>query len=428
MDLVDKPCIQCGTTLKQVTRYKKLCDICIQEKAKSKMERDNKRILEKAAKESYEKAKYHIEKYVTNEITATRIKFDEISEISSWQILRSFRGKTWRDILSMFNKEHLLKDYIKNAYLKWRDETQLDSLKTFADQDKYVSYEIIKTFGIREILDYCGRKIYRNTIEDYETNFNNVVKYYGYIPLYKEFIDQSKITIENYKKRFGFVLNAYDDIVKMYVSELDYNDYLDRKKEHRTKISKITSTMNKLLVSKEQLEIELKVIMQDFYSQYSKYPSISMFEKLSKRDKRTFEEKFNKKFKDICLDYGFDIEDKASAEYIVLTKISNILNEKCDRQKTWNWLIGINNFHLWVDGYFKQYNLAIEFDGRQHYEPVQDFGGEKAFQTLQQNDNIKDVLLPQHGIKLIRITSFEPWHDEEYLRQKLIQNSIIIKN
>ncbi len=163
-----------------------------------------------------------------------------------------------------------------------------------------------------------------------------------------------------------------------------------------------------------------------YYKEYNKYPNIHTFEKIIKRDKRTFEEKFGKKFKDICLDLGYDIEDKASAEYIVLTKISKILNEKCIRQKTWKWLRGINDFPLWVDGYFPIHNLVVEFDGRQHQEPVISFGGEKAFNTLQQNDEIKNKLIPENGIKLLRISVFEDWFNDDYLKQVLLDNEIII--
>ena len=41
------------------------------------------------------------------------------------------------------------------------------------------------------------------------------------------------------------------------------------------------------------------------------------------------------------------------------------------------------------DFYFADYNLCIEFDGRQHFEIVRAFDGEEGFKRTQVNDAIK---------------------------------------
>ena len=47
----------------------------------------------------------------------------------------------------------------------------------------------------------------------------------------------------------------------------------------------------------------------------------------------------------------------------------------------------------------------IEFDGKQHYEPVQLFGGEKQFKVQQEKDRIKDADAPLlcKGKKCLRV-------------------------
>lgn len=61
------------------------------------------------------------------------------------------------------------------------------------------------------------------------------------------------------------------------------------------------------------------------------------------------------------------------------------------------------------DFYLPQYNMCIEYDGRQHFQPV-NFNGcsdQKAmdsFQKIQINDNIKNQYCYAHNIKLIRIS------------------------
>lgn len=55
------------------------------------------------------------------------------------------------------------------------------------------------------------------------------------------------------------------------------------------------------------------------------------------------------------------------------------------------------------DFYLTDYNIAIEYNGRQHYEPVSRFGGTDEFVNIQIRDNIKTQYCLDNKIKLIRI-------------------------
>lgn len=55
------------------------------------------------------------------------------------------------------------------------------------------------------------------------------------------------------------------------------------------------------------------------------------------------------------------------------------------------------------DFYIPRYNLAIEYDGEQHYRSVEYFGGDVKFQKQRQHDAIKDRYCKDHGINLLRI-------------------------
>lgn len=52
-------------------------------------------------------------------------------------------------------------------------------------------------------------------------------------------------------------------------------------------------------------------------------------------------------------------------------------------------------------------NIAIEYQGKQHFEPVDFFGGEDSFVKLQQRDKEKMELSKQNGIKLVYINYWE---------------------
>lgn len=55
------------------------------------------------------------------------------------------------------------------------------------------------------------------------------------------------------------------------------------------------------------------------------------------------------------------------------------------------------------DFYLPNYNTCIEFDGIQHFKPIDYFGGEKEFQSRKINDEIKTKYCENNNIHLIRL-------------------------
>ena len=65
------------------------------------------------------------------------------------------------------------------------------------------------------------------------------------------------------------------------------------------------------------------------------------------------------------------------------------------------------------DFYLPDHNMCIEYDGEQHFYPINHFGGEQGLLIRQRNDKIKTDYCQNNNIKLIRIK-----HDEK-LNEKL---------
>jgi hypothetical protein len=57
--------------------------------------------------------------------------------------------------------------------------------------------------------------------------------------------------------------------------------------------------------------------------------------------------------------------------------------------------------HQRIDIYVPRLGIAIEYQGRQHYEPVPFFGGEEAFTANRVRDQHKAELCEQHGVRMI---------------------------
>ena len=59
------------------------------------------------------------------------------------------------------------------------------------------------------------------------------------------------------------------------------------------------------------------------------------------------------------------------------------------------------------DYYLPDYNTVIEYDGEQHYRPVEFFGGTKHFEKVSYHDRIKNDYCKAHNISLLRIPYFK---------------------
>lgn len=91
----------------------------------------------------------------------------------------------------------------------------------------------------------------------------------------------------------------------------------------------------------------------------------------------------------------------------LLKKILKLLygEENVQVEKTWTWLKNDQtNKNLYIDFYIPKFNIAIEYDGEQHYKMFTSFYKTKNdFQKALKRDELKNNLLKKNKIDLIRI-------------------------
>lgn len=99
--------------------------------------------------------------------------------------------------------------------------------------------------------------------------------------------------------------------------------------------------------------------------------------------------------------------DSLSVKANLLRRILYLLfgDENIESEKTWSWLKNDKTQkNLYVDFYIDKFNLAIEYDGIQHYKMYTSFHRtEQDFIDSCARDRLKDKLLKQHKIDLVRI-------------------------
>jgi very-short-patch-repair endonuclease len=101
-------------------------------------------------------------------------------------------------------------------------------------------------------------------------------------------------------------------------------------------------------------------------------------------------------------------------------RISNYLiknNIVYQKQKSFNGCIYVNKMQF--DFFLPHKNICIEYDGKQHFEPIEYFGGYDSFESQKKKDSIKNKFCMENNLKLIRIPYYQYKDIEKILQNEL---------
>lgn len=115
------------------------------------------------------------------------------------------------------------------------------------------------------------------------------------------------------------------------------------------------------------------------------------------------------------LEWGESLSSKCAIE-----KFTIALNEKPIKEMKFDWLINPNNNrHLRIDAYYPKNNIAIEYNGPQHYFVDGHYTmSEKDLINRKKLDNLKYDLIKENGIKLI-VIRYSDKITKEYIQNKI---------
>ena len=115
--------------------------------------------------------------------------------------------------------------------------------------------------------------------------------------------------------------------------------------------------------------------------------------------------------------------NKWKTEELVYKYIKKIYKEnKVIYQHRPFFLKGKNGGQMSYDIFITGLNIAIEYQGKQHFEPVEFFGGEEGFKETKKRDSLKRKLSIENGVKLIYVNY---WED---INMDLLKNKIANSN
>lgn len=123
---------------------------------------------------------------------------------------------------------------------------------------------------------------------------------------------------------------------------------------------------------------------------------------------------------------------KASDESYVIDLCDEILGCKAIRQHRFDFLKGDAGTKLPVDAYYPELNMVVEYYESQHTESVPLFDNKQTVSGISRGeqrkkyDRLRQIVLPEHGIKLV-IISYTDFGTSKRLKRNHDHDSRVIK-
>ena len=93
---------------------------------------------------------------------------------------------------------------------------------------------------------------------------------------------------------------------------------------------------------------------------------------------------------------------------------------------TFDWLT--YNGKLFLDFYLPDYDIAIECQGIQHFQPVDYFGGEESLNNTKRRDKVKKELCESKGIKMIYYSNLDIHYPYPVIKDQAVLIKMIVSS
>lgn len=396
-----KYCRDCRTKVKN-----QQCAKSYKEKSDNELENIKNTFINMTLDDNYQT--YHL----------TTKGFKEATGITAISVSKMFGGN-WLDVLSYFGKKDELLSYVVEEFRSFYLNEYKANIESFYKSHKWITQGLINIISIKYIKEACGFRTVKSsqTLEGLKKNFKEVILKCGQIPFISEFKAITNINLNTYYKYFK--TGTYEVIlIGLSIDGKEIEKYKQRLSQ---RLSTNSSAIERSLIyTEDEKEKEFKRVFDEFYDKYNVYPTRRQFERLSKIGEKAYTKTMKMCWNDVREFYGYETtNEKNISEKECLGLISEILDCKYESQKTWNWLVNDRGSNLYVDGYYKEHNLVVEFDGVFHRVSIDHYGGDRKLERQKSNDKYKNNLVNKHGIKMLRIDSRHKWYDKNYLIKRL---------
>lgn len=336
------------------------------------------------------------------------------------------------------NEKYTKEDFyneIKNIHEKF-GYINTDILKSNIHLNLNVNYYLHKYGGLKSIsqeLELNYVHALRSNKEDVKRDFYDVYKKFGYINT-EIYLKNGRYAKQSIRTAFGSVNNLMKELnIPLNTSRMESENVVLDDIENICKKYKTTSSniyrkhgkysecvINRIFGSWQNAvkKLDLDVAQKSYGEDEIKRQVQTIFRKYGFVSKALIDDECDFTYQALKHYYKNKNEisnmlgvknafcDKLSSKAEVLYLILKELYSDIQKERTWDWLVNDKtNKPLWIDFYIPCLNVAIEFDGAQHFHYVERFHKTyKGFKESLYRDKLKDRLLDEHGIKLIRIS------------------------
>jgi hypothetical protein len=301
-----------------------------------------------------------------------------------------------------------LKEYVRINNIFTKEQYINHVSKNYLVDDKNIPYNP-STFYDKSI--WKGWSIFlRNEI--YKKNYNGT--YYSYSEC-KEVIKKY-----NFTSKDNF-LKGIKDIIKDDM-RIPYSPSTIYKKEWEGWIE-FLDTNNDIeqienLVSFEYARDYARNLNLKMQKQWNSIKFIDLPSGMTKKPEKLYRDKGWVDWYDFL---GIDSKSKMSWGELIISNILDKNNIKYYFNKSLKDCISTSKLRF--DFYLPQYNCCIEFDGKQHFESCEFFGGDEEFEKLQIRDRIKNEWCKVNEIKLLRLNYLQKIDEiENIVTEFIIEN------
>lgn len=302
-----------------------------------------------------------------------------------------------------------LKKYVRENNILTKEQYINHVSENYFVGDKNIPYNP-STFYAKKIWE--GWSIFlRDKV--YKKNYNGT--YYNYSECKKVIKKYNFTSKENFLKRIKEIIT--EDIRIPYSPSTIYKkewkgwiEFLDTDND----IEQITDLVSFEVARDYARSLNLKLQRQWYEIKWTDLPNC-----MTKRPEKLYRDKGWIDWYDFL---GIDTKSKMSWGELL---ISNLL-EKNKIKYYFNKSLKdcISSSRLRFDFYLPDYNICIEFDGPQHFKPIDFFGGEEEFSKTKLRDNIKNQWCEVNKIKLLRLNYLQSKeHIEDVLTEEIITNN-----
>lgn len=119
-------------------------------------------------------------------------------------------------------------------------------------------------------------------------------------------------------------------------------------------------------------------------------------------------------------------EYKWKSEELMVECIKKVFPKKSIIKQHKPYFLYVNNGQMSYDAFVCELNIAFEYQGKQHFEPVDYFGGTEAYEKQRERDMLKLELSKKNNVLLIYI-NYDEDISTKLIKDKLAQNGITLK-